>query len=59
VLTSLVADFVTVWLTEGIDWDGDLVSGMMRTMVAAQATYLAFWKNAGAKAIEENTSGGP
>lgn len=35
------------------------VSGIMRTMVAAQATYLAFWNYAGAKAIEEKTSGGP
>jgi hypothetical protein len=58
VVTCIGAAAITTWLTTGFSFDADLVGSILRTIVAAQATYLAFWKKTGLTgAIEDKTSG--
>ena len=44
VVACVVTGFVTTWLTVDFDWNRDLVSSILTVLVAAQASYLAFFK---------------
>lgn len=45
VVICIVAGVIAVYLTGDFDLDKELVGVILRILVAAQATYVAFWKN--------------
>jgi hypothetical protein len=45
VVVCVAVGFVGTYLEgDGLQWDGDLVGACLRVLLAAQATYIAFWK---------------
>ena len=59
VIVCVITGFVTTWLTVDFDFSKDLVASILTVLIAAQASYLAFFKPTKvAPAIERATSGG-
>jgi peptidoglycan/LPS O-acetylase OafA/YrhL len=58
VVSCVIVGAGTTYFSEGgIDLDGDLVSAILRVLIAAWGSYLAFWKPTGiAPALEVATS---
>jgi hypothetical protein len=56
VISSVIAAGVTVWLAGDFALDSDFVGSILRVLIAAQATYIAFWKQTLAPKIEAATS---
>lgn len=54
VVACAIVGGVTSWLEQGeLDFNGDLLGSILRVMIAAWASYLAFWKTTGvAPALE-------
>lgn len=60
VVICVIAGGITVYLTGDFDLDKELVGIILRILVAAQATYVAFWKRTKlVPAIEAKTSPTP
>lgn len=59
VAVCAVAGAITVWLTDGFDFDGHLVRGVLLTIVAAGALLETFWRPTGMYDwLKERTSPG-
>jgi hypothetical protein len=45
VVVCVIVGAVATYLEgDGLQWDGDLIGASLRVLLAAQATYIAFWK---------------